>query len=189
MARQAAAKGVQAAIAAGEALPFCDGAFDCAIAIKVMNHVHDRAMFVREARRVVRGGPVVFIHASKESIEANWITHYIPSLKAEQRFEPESATVREMRLAGFEVEVGRVRYSDLADGSAQALKRFPDAFLTDERIMNTSLLSRLQDDVRRAALVEIRRDYASGRLKEVIARFDDASEKWGDGGVFVGRIS
>jgi SAM-dependent methyltransferase len=189
MVRRATAKGVAAAIADGQALSFRDGAFDCAIAIKVLNHVVDRGVFLREARRVVRNGPVVLIHATKESIEANWITHYLPSLKTEQRFEPESATIRDMRLAGFEVEVGRVRYHDLSDGSAQALKRFPDAFLTEERIMNTSLLSRLPEEIRRTAFNRLHEDHASGRLREVIAGFDEASEKCGDGGIFVGRVN
>jgi ubiquinone/menaquinone biosynthesis C-methylase UbiE len=188
MVRQATSKGVQAIIGDGQTLPFRDGAFDCAVAIKVINHVYDRSAFVREARRVVRGGPIVMVHATSESIGANWITHYIPSLKSEQRFEPESVTIQDMRAAGLEVELRRVRYRDVADGSAQALKRFPGGFLTNERIMNTSLLSRLPDHIRRKALENIRADYASGRLESVIGQFEEASNEWGDGAIFVGRI-
>jgi SAM-dependent methyltransferase len=188
MAGQASAKGLTATVADGTALPFAGGSFDCAIAIKVANHVEDRAAFTREARRILRGGPFVMVHATSETIESNWITHYIPGLSEEQRFEPEHATVRDLEAAGFQVDVGYVRYTDLDDGSAQALKWFPEAFLADEPIMNTSLLARLPEETRIAALEAIRRDHASGRLREVIASFDAANERWGDGTIFVGTL-
>ena len=169
--------------------PFRDAAFDCATAIKVLNHVADRPAFIREALRVVREGPVVLIHATKESIVGNWITHYFPAILDDLRFEPEEATVRQMRAAGFrDVEVIHISYKDADDGSAQALKYMPEAFLTDERIMNTSLLSRQPETVRNEALAAIRRDHASGKLREVIASYEERSKRGGDGTVFVGRV-
>ena len=190
MVQRAASKAeVDAAIVAdGQALPFRDDAFDCAIAVKVLNHVVDRAAFMREAKRLVRDGPVVLIHATKECIEGNWITHYVPSLLGQERFEPEAATVEQMERAGFRVEVVHIRYTDMADGSAQALKRFPQALLTEERIMNTSLLSRLPEEVRLEAFAAIRRDHESGRLQHVIAEYEPLSERYGDGTMFVGRM-
>ena len=188
MAARAVSKGIEATVGDGQRLSFRNRSFDCAVAVKVLNHVADRVAFAREARRVVRRGPVVLVHATRESIEGNWICHYLPVLRGQERFEPEAATVEALRAAGFAgVQVTHIRYTDMADGSAQALKRFPEAFLTDERIMNTSLLSRLPDDVRREALVTIRRDYASGRLQEVIAQYEPLSAKHGDGTMFVGR--
>jgi len=188
MAARADSKGIEATVGDGQRLPFRDLSFDCAVAIKVLNHVPDRLAFAREARRVVRGGPVVLMHATRESIAGNWICHYLPVLLDQERFEPETATVEALRAAGFaDVQVAHIRYSDLADGSAQALKRFPEAFLTDERIMNTSLLSRLPAEVRGEALEAIRRDYASGRLQEVMAEYEELSAKHGDGTMFVGR--
>ena len=53
-------------------------AFDCAVAIKVMNHVPDWQTFFAEARRILREGPLVLVHATRETMRANWITHYIP---------------------------------------------------------------------------------------------------------------
>jgi ubiquinone/menaquinone biosynthesis C-methylase UbiE len=189
MVRMAASKAEipDAVVADGQALPFGNGTLDCAIAIKVLNHVQDRDAFMREARRVVHGGPVVLVHATKECIEGNWITHYVPSLLGQERFEPEEATVEQVVRAGFRVEVTHIRYTDMADGSAQALKRFPEALLTEERIMNTSLLSRLPDDLRREAFEAMRRDHASGRLRDVIAEYEALSEKHRDGTMFVGR--
>ena len=189
MARRAAAKSVPAVVANGQALPFRDGAFDCAIAIKVLNHVADRPAFAREVRRVVGSGPLVLVHATKESIAGNWICHYAPSLRTQERFEPESSTVEALAAAGFaDIRVTHVRYTDMADGSAQALKRFPETFLTDERILNTSLFSRLPEAERRDVLAAIRRDYASGRLREVIADYEPPSEKGGDGAIFIARL-
>ena len=53
--------------------------------------------------------------------------------------------------------------------------------------MNTSLLSRLPEDVRREAFKAIRRDHDSGRLREIIAEYEPLSEKGGDGAIFVAR--
>lgn len=177
-----------AVVAGGQALPFADGTFDCAVAIKVLNHVQDRDAFMREAKRIVRRGPVVLVHATKECIEGNWITHYVPSLLGQERFEPEEATVEQVVRAGFHVEVVHIRYTDMADGSAQALKRFPEALLTEKRIMSTSLLSRLPEEMRRDAFKAIRRDHESGRLREVIAGYEPISDKYGDGTMFVGLL-
>ncbi len=187
MARQAGSKGAGTVIADGQRLPFRDRSFDCAIAIKVLNHVTDRLLFAREARRVSRDGPVLLVHATKESIAANWISHYIPALLDQERFEPEASTIDDLVNAGFSVEVRYIHYEDMVDGSAQALKRFPAAFLTDEPIMNTSLLSRLPENLRAEALRAIRRDYASGRLREVMARYEELSAQHGDGTMFIAR--
>jgi ubiquinone/menaquinone biosynthesis C-methylase UbiE len=178
-----------AVVADGQALPFGADSFDCAIAIKVLNHVPDREAFCRELRRVIRRGPAVLVHATRESIDGNWICHYLPVLRQQQRFEVEEDTVRALAAAGFsDVEVEHIQYTDADDGSAQALKRFPEAFLTDERIMNTSLLSRLDEGLRRKALDEIRRDYETGRLREVIAEYEALSERHGDGAMFVANV-
>jgi hypothetical protein len=93
-----------------------------------------------------------------------------------------------MREAGYRnVEVLHITYDDLDDGSAQALKRFPEALLSEQRIMNTSLLSRIPELERKAAFDSIRRDHASGRLAEVVAQYEPLSLRAGDGTMFVGR--
>lgn len=188
MARRAASKLDAAVLANGQALPFEDASFDCAVAVKVLNHVPDRLAFAREARRIIGAGPLVLVHATKETIAGNWISHYVPSLLTSERFEPEAATVAYLKQAGFrEVAISHIRYQDMADGSAQALKHFPDTFLTDERIMNTSLFSRLPEAHRCEALAAIRRDHASGRLRELTLQYEPLSENYGDGAMFVGH--
>ena len=190
MVRRAASKDeVPAAVVAdGQVLPFRDAAFDVAVAIKVLNHVLDRDAFMRDAKRVTREGPVILLHATKEGIEGNWIAHYVPSLLELERFQPEASTVAQLEGAGFRsVEVSHIRYEDMDDGSAQALKHFPEALLDEERIMNTSLLSRLSQGTRRGAFEAIRRDHASGRLHDVIAEYEPLSHHSGDGTLFVAR--
>ena len=175
-------------IADGQVLPFQDDAFDVAIAIKVLNHVRDRDAFMREAMRVTKDGPVILLHATKEGIEGNWLTRYVPSLLELERFQPEASTLEQMERAGFRtIEVSHIRYEDMDDGSAQALRHFPEALLDEERIMNTSLLSRLPENMRCAAFEAISRDHASGRLQEVIAEYEPLSTKNGDGTLFVAR--
>jgi ubiquinone/menaquinone biosynthesis C-methylase UbiE len=187
MAAQAAAKldGSAVAIADGQHLPFSDGSFDCAISVKVLNHVPDWRRFLREARRVVRNGPLVLLHATKETLEGNWILEYLPSLVAPEntRYETQADILEALREAGFgRAEVKPMFYSDLEDGSAQALKHDPDAFLANVR--NTSLFYRLSSDEADALLERIRADHQSGRLREVMERYEPLVTRYGDGPVF-----
>lgn len=90
-----------------------------------------------------------------------------------------------LKEAGFSrVELSRVHYTEMVDGSLQALKHFPEVFVDDERILNTATLKRLPASERDAGLTAIRRDYESGRLQEVIARYDPLVREYGDGSVF-----
>jgi len=185
MVRRAASKMGPTVVADGQSLPFREKVFDCAVAIKVMNHVPDWPGFFAEARRVLREGPLVLVHATRETIQANWITHYIPSIGEQKRFRPEAETAQQLRAAGFKrVAIGHMHYDDIEDGSAQALKSFPEAFLDDSRIMNTSLLSRESPETLTRSLAAIRQDYESGRLREVIARYEPLVRESGDGSVF-----
>src|SRR3989442_3136004 len=115
MVRRALSKldnGAQAVVADGQRLPFRDGRFDCAVAIKVLNHVADRRSFMREATRVTRSGALIFVHATRESIAGNWICHYVPSLLTQERFKPDCETVQALRDAGYtQIEIHHIRYT------------------------------------------------------------------------------
>jgi SAM-dependent methyltransferase len=188
MVQRAASKMGPTLVADGQHLPFRENAFDCAVAIKVMNHVPDWSRLFVEAHRILREGPLVLVHATRETMRANWITHYIPTIGEQERFRPEAETAQQLRAAGFtRVEVGHMYYEDTEDGSAQALKSFPEAFLDDSRIMNTSLLSREPPETLTRSLAAIRHDYESGLLVEVIARYQPLAREYGDGSVFVAR--
>jgi len=190
MARRALPKLSVAAVFVADAahLPFAHGSFDCAISVNVLGHVEDWRTMLAEARRVVRGGPYVMKASTRETLEANWVVEYLPGIRDHapvHHYQRESAINGALREAGFlRVELSRVHYSEMVDGSIQALKHFPEVFLDDERILNTATLKRLPDAEREAGLAALRRDYANGRLSEVIARYEPLVREYGDGSVF-----
>jgi ubiquinone/menaquinone biosynthesis C-methylase UbiE len=190
MLRRASAK-LDAAfvVADGQRLPFRDGAFDCAICVNVLGHMPDWRTALKEARRVLREGPLVLKVSTRETVTANWIMSYLPGLldyAPLHHYQPAAETVRALRDAGFSrVEEKVIHYTDMVDGSFQALKHQPELLLDGERILNTAVLMRVPEKERREAIETIRRDYKSGKLREVMARFEPLVAEYGDGFVFV----
>jgi ubiquinone/menaquinone biosynthesis C-methylase UbiE len=190
MARRAAVKlgGSPVAVADACHLPFRDASFDCAISVNVLGHVEDWKAMLREARRIIRQGPYVMKASTRETLTANWVVEYLPGIRDHaplHHYQPETAIIEALREAGFlKVDLSRVHYTEMVDGSIQALKHHPEVFLDDQRILNTATLKRLPGAERDAGLATLRRDHASGRLREVIARFEPLVEKYGDGSVF-----
>ncbi|MEO8457231.1 MAG: methyltransferase domain-containing protein [Chloroflexota bacterium] len=176
----------------GSRLPFEDGSFDCAVSVNVLGHIAEWRLALKEARRVLRGGPLVLKVSTRETVTANWVMNYFPALLDAaplHHYQPASETVAALRDAGFaDVQTRVVHYTDTIDGSFQALKHDPRAFLENEdAVMNTAVLKRVPERERREALDTIRRDYASGRLREIMARFEPLVAEYGDGFVFVAR--
>jgi len=192
MARRASAKlsGAPVFVADAAHLPFRDASFDCAISVNVLGHVEDWRTMLAEARRIIRGGPYVMKASTRETLEANWVVEYLPGIRDHapvHHYQRESVITAALRKAGFSrVELSRVHYTEMVDGSLQALKHYPEVFLDDERILNTATLKRLPNAEREAGLAALRLDYASGRLREVIARYDPLVREYGDGSVFAG---
>ena len=190
MARRAFAKLGNGEVAVADAahLPFAEGSFDCAISVNVLGHVEDWRSMLAEARRVIRGGPYVMKASTRETLEANWVVEYLPGIRDHapvHHYQRESVIIDALREAGFlRVELSRVHYTEMVDGSIQALKHFPEVLLDDERILNTATLKRLPEAEREAGLAALRRDYATGRLLEVIARYEPLVREYGDGSVF-----
>ena len=190
MARRAAAKLGKDEVAVADAahLPFADGSFDCTMSVNVLGHVEDWRTMLAEARRVIRGGPYVMKASTRETLEANWVVEYLPGIRDHapvHHYQRESVIIDALREAGFSrVELSRIQYTEMVDGSIQALKHFPEVFLDDERILNTATLKRLPEAEREAGLAALRRDYASGLLREVIGRYEPLVREYGDGSVF-----
>ena len=190
MTRRASAKLVGSPVVVADAphLPFRDGVFDCAISVNVLGHVEDWHSMLSEARRVVRAGPYVMKASTRETLDANWVVEYLPGIRDHapiHHYQPEGVIVAALHDAGFaRVELSRIHYTEMVDGSIQALKHFPEVFLEDERILNTATLKRLPASEREKGLAALRRDYESGRLREVIARYEPLVRKYGDGSVF-----
>lgn len=191
MVRRAAAKlpGALALAADSQALPFADAAFDCEISVNVIGHVSDWGAFMSEARRVVRTGPFVLKTSTAETLKGNWIAEYIPGVVTQapsHHYQPEEGIVVALRFAGFaRVDIARIHYDDMLDGSLQAIKRFPEAFLDDERILNLAPMKRLSEEEMWAGVWAIRRDLKSGALAQVIARYQPAMDRYGDSTVFI----
>ena len=113
------------------------------------------------------------------------MVEYLPGIRDHapvHHYQPEASHHRRAARAGFSrVELSRVHYTEMVDGSIQALKHYPEVFLDDERILNTATLKRLPAAEREAGLAAIRRDYESGRLREVMARYKPLVREYGDG--------
>ena len=190
MTRRAAAKLGDAPVAVADApqLSFRDGAFDCAISVNVLGHVADWKTMLREARRIIRRGPYVMKASTRETLTANWVVEYLPGIRDHaplHHYQPENVIVEALREAGFsKVELTRVHYTEMVDGSIQALKHYPEVLLDDDRILNTATLKRIPAAERAAGLNAIRRDHASGRLRKVMARYEPLIREYGDGSVF-----
>ena len=187
MARRARAKLPRAIASDAQRLPFRDDAFDCAISINVLRHVPARVDAMREALRVIRDGPFVIKVSTAETLRGAWLHEYIPSIMQHQpRYQSEHEIVAELRSAGFaRVDVRRFVYTDAIDGSFQALKHAPASFLDERVIMNTAVFQRLpRADVDRGVEL-LRADIASGRVDDVVARYEPLRREFGDGSIFV----
>jgi hypothetical protein len=129
--------------------------------------------------------------STRETVTANWIMSYLPGLldyAPLHHYQPAAETARALHDAGFSrVEQRVIHYTDLVDGSLQALKHQPELLLDDKHILNTAVLMRVPEQVRHEAIETIRRDYARGRLREIIAEFEPLVREYGDGFVFAAR--
>lgn len=179
------------ALADAHHLPFLDATFDCALSVNVLGHLADWRASLAEARRVLRDGPFVIKVSTRETLQANWVLEYLPQMLDHaplHHYQPKEATVDSLHAAGFShIEISRIHYRDAVDGSFQALKHTPKAFLDDNAIMNTATFKRVPPDQLRTGIDAIRRDLASGRLHDVIARYEPLADKFGDGTVFAAR--
>ncbi len=172
-------------------LPFRDGAFDCAISVNVLGHLPDWREALVEARRVLRDGPLVLKISTRETVTANWVMKYFPALLDHaplHHYQPAEETTKALRNAGFtSVESRPIHYTDTIDGSFQAVKHRPELFFDDAQVANIAALMRVPEPERSSAVAQIRRDYESGRLREIMAEFEPLVQRYGDGFVFTAR--
>ena len=120
---------------------------------------------------------------TRETERSHWAHVYFPTLARHQpRVDPEDRLVAELETAGFQrVELHRFRYEDEGDGSFQALKYTPEAFLDSAVTGNLAVFQRMPPaDVARG-VEALRRDHRSGRLREVIEDHAPLVASYGDG--------
>lgn len=178
-------------VADAQCLPFRSASFDCALSVNVLGHLPDWRAGLREARRVIGEGPFLLKVSTAETQKANWVLEYLPQiskLTPAYHYQPEEVTISALREAGFtSVDIARVHYSDTVDGSFQALKWYPAALLDNEHALNTSVIMRVPEAEREAALQQIRADRKSGKLADLLARYQPIRRQCGDGTVFICR--
>ena len=191
MLRQAAGKLGPAGLVLGDALrlPFRQGAFDCAVSVNVSHHVPDWRRHIAEAKQAVGDGVFALQVNTRENLEAHWLFDYFSDAKEPTlAFHPQAEEVAAvMRSAGFrEVRRQGYRFEDRADGTFEALKHWPEAYLEPAYRRNTTFFRRLQADVEREGIDRLRADQASGGLQEVMARYEPMLHAVGDSTVFMG---
>lgn len=168
------------------ALPFADGAADCAMTISAMHLVGDAAGALAEARRVVREGPYVLQAFTRETLASCFAYEYFPGSDQQLREHPLAAEIEEvLRSAGFSrVEAERFVYLDSVDGTFPALHTDPFRLAGPAYLRNTSFLQRLPEEVRREGLARLARDLRSGTLERRVRQARSEAVRTGDGMVF-----
>jgi 8-oxo-dGTP diphosphatase len=158
-------------------LPFRDDSFDCATLVLGLHHIRPPQAALAQARRVVRGGPLVVVGFSAEQVENLFIQDYFP--RSEALIPPENPPAgtleRWAREAGFSgVESETYVYLDTADATLAALHTDPLKLAGPAYLRNTSFFHRLPRDVQREGLRRLAEDLRSGvlqqRVKESFAR-------------------
>lgn len=119
--------------ASADSLPFEDRSFDAAMAILTIHHWPDKAIGLREVRRVTRG-PIVLLTYDPSC--RPWLTDYFPELAAlDERQMPAMSQYADWLGA---VKIAPVLVpNDCSDGFLYAYWSRPEAYL-DERIRSGS---------------------------------------------------
>jgi SAM-dependent methyltransferase len=121
-----AAKAIQAS---ADDLPFDDNAFDASMAILTVHHWPDKAVGLRELRRVTRGRIVLLTF---DSSRRPWLTDYLPELASLDEVQFPKMSDYERWLGTVDVSPVLVPH-DCSDGFLYAYWRRPAAYL-DARV-------------------------------------------------------
>jgi len=180
MLRRAAAKGLRGRCVAGDAvrLPFRDGSCDCAIIVNAIHLFDDVAGALREARRVMRKGPLVLTAFTEENNASLFVHEYFGLESLPSSHVPAREVERFLKGAGF----GTVRhepfvYTDTVDGSLNALHTNAFHLAGPAYLRNTSFWHELDDETRQKGLAALAADLRSGVLeRRVVESFRRAAE-------------
>ncbi|HEX2267492.1 MAG TPA: hypothetical protein VHI97_04725, partial [Actinomycetota bacterium] len=140
---------------------------------------------MREARRVVRDGPVVLTAFTEENNAALFVHEYFDLESLPSPHLPASDIERLLREAGFsEVRQAPFVYTDTVDGSLNALHTNALHLAGPAYLRNTSFWHELDDETRQRGLAALAADLRSGLLeRRVMESFRRAAEV-GHGTVF-----
>ena len=155
--------------ASAESLPFDDGSFDAAMALLTIHHWRDKALGLREMRRVTRGRIVLLTY---DPAFRPWLTDYLPELATLDEGQMPVMDDYARWLGDVRIEPVPVPH-DCSDGFLHAYWRRPAAYL-DARIRSGSSSFWVLGDAANSGLERLARDLETGewarRYADIIAR-------------------
>jgi SAM-dependent methyltransferase len=168
-----------------EALPFRGETFDCAMMVNAVHLLDDPSAAFREARRILRSGPLVLTAFTRENLTGLFVYEYF-GLDAPPTMRPANAEFEAMLIsAGFaRVEFARYVYTDTVDGSLNALHTNALHLAGPAYLRNTSFWYALDEEARRAGLQALARDLRSGVLERRVQESYREAVASGHGTVF-----
>ncbi len=158
--------------ARAEALPFHDAVFGGATCTFVHHHMDDSVAAFGELRRVLRpGSRLVLLNSTIEQTRHCWLSEYFPKAIARAMVPFERLNTRAaLEAAAFNL-VGTEPYAvkdDLRDWFLYCGKNRPDLYLDARVRAGISAFANAHDqDEIEAGVERLRRDIASGRIREV----------------------
>ncbi|HEX2090057.1 MAG TPA: methyltransferase domain-containing protein [Actinomycetota bacterium] len=169
-------------------LPFSDRSCDCAIVINAIHLFEDVVAGLREARRVVRDGPVVFTAFTEENNSALFVHEYFGLEALPSSHMSSDQIVQAVKDAGFSaVEHEPFVYTDTVDGSLNALHTNALHLAGPAYLRNTSFWHELDDGTRRKGLAALAADLRSGALEYRVRESFRRAADVGHGTVFAAR--
>jgi SAM-dependent methyltransferase len=168
------------------ALPISDGAVDCATTVSALHHFEDPLAGLKEARRVLREGPLAVAAFTRENLVPLFVYEYFGASWPARRMEEEDILAM-MEEAGFRrVERQRLVYTDTVDGTIPSLHTDPMHLAGPAYLRNTNLWRRADEDARRKGLEALAHDLRSGRLAERVKESYQLALEYGHVTVFAG---
>jgi SAM-dependent methyltransferase len=176
-----------AKVVAGDAerLPFRDAVGHAAVIVNAIHLIQDVDHAFREARRVLRDGPLVLTAFTKENLAALFVYEYFGLGVPITPRPPAEAIASQLRGAGF----SRVRhepfvYTDTVDGSLNALHTDALRLAGPAYLRNTSFWHRIDEETRRTGLEALARDLRTGVLERRVRESFRVAAEHGHGTVF-----
>jgi SAM-dependent methyltransferase len=149
------------------ALPIRDASTDCAVIVNAVHLIEEPSRAFREARRIIRKGPLVLTAFTKENLASLFVYEYF-GLSVPITPRPPAAEVEdELKQAGFSaVRFEPFVYTDTVDGSLNALHTNALHLAGPAYLRNTSFWHGIGEETRRRGLEALAADLRSGRLEE-----------------------
>lgn len=149
-----------------EGLPLRDAVADRATIINAVHLFADAPVALREARRIIREGPLVVTAFTRENLASLFVYEYFGLREPITARPPTEEFVALLTGSGFaRVEHEAYVYTDTVDGSLNALHTDPLRLAGPAYLRNTSFWHRLDEGTRNVGVQALASDLRSGELK------------------------